>query len=234
MPTVYYNANPQRKDFYKYVVVAERQFPLPLAMFNKIRETFMSSNHIYYVYAYVRKDGTPYYIGKGKDDRAYKPHTFVSLPKDKTRIVFLETQLSEIGALALERRYIRWWGKKELGGVLLNITDGGEGVSGYRHSPESRAKMSKKRIDRNYSGERNTFYGKNHTEESRAKMREKAKNRTPWNKGKDSVYSEETLKKMSERKIGLMNSYKWWNNGQVNTRSPTPPGDGWFLGRLKR
>ena len=137
--------------------------------------------NIYYVYAYLRskdsetaKAGTPYYIGKGKGDRAIRRHPGVIVPSDRSKIVFIEQNLTNVGACAIERRLIDWYGRKDLGtGILLNRTPGGDGGKGG--SPKGRVLSEKTRKKLSAAG-----YNRKDCDEVKKRKSEAAKLR--WSK----------------------------------------------------
>ena len=90
----------------------------------------------YYTYAYLREDGTPYYVGKGKKrkydntySRTLANHGRISVrPQD--RIVILKHFELEFDAYKHEIYMIDVFGRKDIGtGILLNRTMGGGGAS---------------------------------------------------------------------------------------------------------
>ena len=98
----------------------------------------------YYTYAYLREDGTPYYVGKGKDKRINDAQHNINLPP-KERRLFLKKNLTEQKAFEHEKYMIAILGRKDLGtGILYNRTSGGEGGSGVVMNDETRRKISEK------------------------------------------------------------------------------------------
>jgi hypothetical protein len=82
---------------------------------------------MYYTYAYLREDRTPYYIGKGTGYRINDKKRTIHIPPRDRRLI-LKTFDNEEDAFKHEIYMISLYGRKDLGtGILRNLTDGGEG-----------------------------------------------------------------------------------------------------------
>jgi hypothetical protein len=151
----------------------------------------------YYTYAYLRKDGTPYYIGKGKGKRLYQKDKWHNPPKDKSRIIYLKQNLTEEEAFKHEIYMIVVFGRKDLGtGILHNRTNGGDGPSGKILSEKTKIKISEANKGKILSEETKrkiSETSKNISEETRRKMSVALRGK---NLGK--IRSNETRKKISD------------------------------------
>jgi len=106
-----------------------------------------------YTYLWLREDGSPYYVGKGIGRRAFLHHKSQSIfrPKDKL-LIFLQPWPDEATAFAYEIYLIDFWGRKDLGtGILMNHTDGGDGIAGAHHTVETKLRMRKVALGRRNS-----------------------------------------------------------------------------------
>jgi hypothetical protein len=85
---------------------------------------------MFYTYLWLREDGTPYYAGKGKGNRGFESrgHRVHCPPLER---IIIQEWVSETEAFEAEKFLILYYGRKDLGtGYLVNLSDGGEGVSG--------------------------------------------------------------------------------------------------------
>lgn len=184
--------------------------------------------NIYYTYTYIREDGTPYYIGMGKGNRAWDKRHSVNLPP-KERIKIIQEGMSREEALNLEISLISQYGRKDLGtGILRNRTNGGDGTClpghlngmwGKKHKPESIEKIKKSRVNQVFEpkseewkverkklwkkliAERGRFGPKKHSPETIEKLR-KASTGKPGSKKLVGIpKSEEHKRKISEGRL---------------------------------
>ena len=127
----------------------------------------------HYVYQYLREDGSPYYIGKGKKNRKTDSHGKIPVPSNPDRIVILHKNLTDKEAIDIEIALIAKYGRKDKGtGILRNMTDGGQGHAGRITSKETRQKLSEA-----LTGKKMPAFSKEHREKlSQAKRNSKGNN----------------------------------------------------------
>ena len=147
----------------------------------------MKSN-VFYVYEHWRPDkDICFYVGKGKGHRAYitwgRNNTHYDRVVKKlarlgmcVEVRLVASALTEYKAFDLEIERIAFW--KSCRVELVNKTNGGEGISGFRQSVEHRAYLSK------------IAKGRKHSEKTKKRMSLAHSNRQPC--------SDATRKKLSE------------------------------------
>ena len=161
----------------------------------------------FYVYIHRKQsNGEVFYVGKGKDKRAWLKsgrtefwHRVVN--KHGLVVEIVLSGLQEWYAFELETDLITLYGRKDTGeGCLINMADGGEGASGTTRSAETRTKMSKAKKGVVFSDEHR-------------------KNLSTANTGK--VLSESTKAKMSAYRKGRPHHDSWKRNQKVATQKAT-------------
>ncbi len=157
----------------------------------------------YYVYIYLDQDNVPFYVGKGKNQR-YKvcrhlgKNDFNPFLKNKIRkvgvvnvkIYFFHENITEEEAFYWESYWIKYIGRRDKKeGSLVNLTDGGEGMSGYIISEETKQKISDTLKDREFSDGwkqkiSNSMKGHGVSNGTKQKISDTMKGQIPWNKDK--------------------------------------------------
>lgn len=124
----------------------------------------------FYTYLHKKPDGSVFYVGKGVEGRAFSHdnrniHWHRTVAKYGFEVQILAYFQSEDEAFRQERLLIKSF--RDSGIKLVNMTDGGEGSSGYKWTDEQKSRW----ID---AVGKNPMQGKKHSDETKAKISAKA------------------------------------------------------------
>ena len=187
---------------------------------------------IYYVYAYLRENQTPYYIGKGKGDRAWNNsgHTMrgIHLPKDrKNNIIILQDNLEEHIALDIEAELIAHYGRQDLGtGILHNKTDGGPSPVLYG---EQNGMTRRAHTEKTKQLIRETKLGKSRRNDKRILCECCNKEFSPQAFFKHNPSSEQSLKLRPYKCIHCDKLFTRWKNLSTHIRNLHPGYDAYIV-----
>lgn len=177
---------------------------------------------MYYTYLHRRaSDGQPFYVGKGKGDRAHRknhrnPHWHRTASKHGLQVEILAHWPTEAEAFEHEKFLI--WCFKDMGHKLVNLSDGGEGQSGWVPTETTKRRISAAKVGKPSPKKGvplaeaarlkmiESKRGKALTDEHKAKISASGKGvpKSPEHKakisqgGKGRIVSEETRRKISE------------------------------------
>lgn len=139
-------------------------------------------NNIFYVYVHINPETNEiFYVGKGKEDRAYSTSRhqywkdFVKPILEKYNmkdiVHFICINQPEDVAYKYETMYISYYGRVDLGtGSLINRTSGGA-------KPRQLSKKSRKAMGRDMSGKNNPMYGRKQSKKSKVNIGLKSEGR---------------------------------------------------------
>ena len=214
-----------------------------------VKQPTKTINMIYkstYIYRHIRLDkNEPFYIGIGTDSKYQRAYSKQSrnifwnrvVSKTDYEVEILLDNLTKDEAKIKEIEFIALYGKKiDKTGILTNISDGGDGNSGSKHTEEAKLKIGLSNKFKDYSKFDRSYMqtkeykdkvskinkGRKMPDSMREKTSERMKNRIVSAKEKDRLrtlmlgkkMSDETKEKMKLSGLKAWEKRKNNNNGQ--------------------
>jgi len=144
---------------------------------------------------YLDPSNIPIYIGKGRGSRHYvsihlntNPNNFLKrkilkIGQNNIKVYFLHKDITEEESFKWETYWIKYIGRScKNEGTLCNITLGGEGASGYKHTEEAKRKIglassgkivskeTRRKASESNKGKHSHLFGRPVSEETRLKI----------------------------------------------------------------